>query len=164
MIQYKIGNLITALKEGEVDAIAHQANCFCTMRSGIAPQIAREWPSVIIADSSTRRGDKNKLGSVTRAVTQNGTVFNIYGQYHWLRSHPEYGTSYDHLGSGLKLVRLLMDTAQTKRLGLPLIGCGLAGGDWGRVSGLIEEAFKDFTGTVTVYTLTPVEGLDYGVA
>lgn len=165
MIKYKVGDLIEAMKNHEVDAIAHQANCFHKMKSGIAPQIARAWsPAVTLADEQTEYGSRGKMGYASRAFTEDGLVFNIYGQYHWNRNDPEYGTSYEHLASGFKLVRTYMDLSKITHLGIPLIGCGLAGGDWGIVSGLIEEVFKDWPGQITVYTLTLIEGLDYGLA
>lgn len=165
MIQYIVGDLIEALKHGEVDAIGHQTNCFHVMKSGIAPLIARAWyPTVTMADIKTPIADKNKMGTFSVAETGDGLVYNIYGQYHFDRRQETYGTSYDHLGMGLRAVRSDLDSRKALKVGFPLIGCGLAGGDWGRVSGLIEEAFKDFKGTVTVYTLRKMEGLDYGVA
>jgi len=35
------GDLIELAKEGKFDVIAHGTNCFCTMGSGIAPQMAK---------------------------------------------------------------------------------------------------------------------------
>lgn len=164
MIHYKIGDLVQALENLEVEAIAHQANCFCTMRSGIAPLIANKWPEVREVDRETGFGEFQKMGYFSVAATPDGHVFNIYGQYHWDRGHNQYGTSYSHLGLGLARVRDYLDDHKISSIGLPLIGCGLAGGDWGLVSGLIEEAFKDWEGQVIVYTLKEVEGLDYGLA
>lgn len=152
-LKYKKGCLIAALKNHEVEAIAHQANCFHTMKSGIAPQIVKAWHSVRLADLETNYGDKDKMGSASRAFTQDGLVFNIYGQYHWSRKCVDYGTSYKHLGLGLRHVRLLMDVSKAKSLGLPRIGCGLAGGDWGVVERLIKDAFEDSDIEVTVYEL-----------
>ena len=164
MLKYKVGDLIEALKSHEVEAIAHQANCFCTMKSGIAPLIANQWKEVREADLGTVKGDAEKMGSFSVAETPDGHVFNVYGQYHWSRGDSRYGTSYSHLNLGLCRVRWYLDDHKISSIGLPLIGCGLAGGDWGRVSRLIEEAFEGWDGTVTVYTLKPIEGLDYGMA
>ena len=52
MIKYKVGDLIEALKNHEVDAIGHQCNCFHVMKSGIAPLIEElgiqqlQWPTL----------------------------------------------------------------------------------------------------------------------
>ena len=165
MINYKVGDLIEALKNHEVDAIGHQCNCFHVMKSGIAPMIARAWhPTVTMADIKTPIADKEKMGTFSVAETGDGLVYNIYGQYHFDRKQKSYGTHYDSLSMGLRAMRNDLDNRQALRVGFPLIGCGLARGDWGLVSGLIEDAFHDFKGTVTVYTIDKKEGLDYGMA
>ena len=152
-LSYKKGCLIAALKNREVEAIAHQANCFCTMKSGIAPLIADEWPDVRKVDNLTARGDVDKMGHFTFAKVPEGKIFNIYGQYHWSRKHPRYGTSYEHLGLGFSRVCDFMVNNKIQTLGLPRIGCGLAGGDWGVVEHLIKMHFAHTDIEVIVYEL-----------
>lgn len=154
LLTYKTGDLIEAMKSGEVEAIGHQANCFHVMKSGIAPLISKAWfPTVTLADIKTPIADKSKMGSFSVAETGDGLVYNIYGQYHFDRRQESYGTHYDSLGMGLRAVRADLDSRKVLSVGFPRIGCGLAGGDWGFVSGLIEDAFKDFDGRVTIYSL-----------
>lgn len=57
---YVKGNLIEALKSGSVQAIAHQANCFNTMGSGVALAIKNAFPEAYEADCKTVKGDKKK--------------------------------------------------------------------------------------------------------
>lgn len=152
-LTYKKGCLIAALKNREVESIAHQANCFCTMKSGIAPQIADAWPQVRKVDNLTGKGDKDKLGYFTFANVPEGKVFNVYGQYHWNRRNAGYGTSYSHLGLGIARVCDFMVDHKIQTLGVPRIGCGLAGGDWRRVEQLIKDAFKNTDIEITVYDL-----------
>lgn len=165
MIRYKVGDLIAAAKAGEVNVIAHQANCFCTGKSGIAPLLFEAFPEMKKADDSTVKGDKSKLGKLSASVSPEFIGFNLYGQYHCIHKHPEYGTQYPALESSLKMMREVLDKgikgSQPFKVGFPLIGCGLAGGDWEIVSKLITEAFEGFDGEVTVYTLKPVKGLIY---
>lgn len=152
-LTYKKGNLIHALENREVDVIAHQANCFCTMKSGIAPQIANRWPQVREVDLATDKGDKGKLGHLTYAEVPEGLIFNLYGQYHWQHWDKDYGTNYDALH--LALIRMCdtLDDDKVVRVGLPKIGCGLAGGDWGRVVEKIENAFIESNHEIIVYEL-----------
>lgn len=152
-LNYKKGCLIAALKNREVAAIAHQANCFCTMKSGIAPLIADAWPQVREVDKLTNYGDKDKMGNYSLVIVPEGFVFNIYGQYHWNRRNPGYGTSYEHLGLGFSRVADFMVNHKIQTLGLPRIGCGLAGGDWGIVEHLIKHHFAHTDIEVTVYEL-----------
>lgn len=152
-LTYKKGCLIAALKNKEVGAIAHQANCFRTMRSGIAPVIAEAWPAVREVDNITDYGDRSKMGTFSFATVPEGFVFNIYGQYHWNRRNAGYGTSYEHLGMGLSGVADFMVNHEIQTLGLPRIGCGLAGGDWGIVEHLIKQNFAHTDIEVIVYEL-----------
>lgn len=43
---YKKGDLVKACLNGEVDAAAHQCNCFCRMGRGIAPQFKKAYPEL----------------------------------------------------------------------------------------------------------------------
>ena len=38
-----------------------------------------------------------------------------------------------------------------KKIGLPLIGCGIAGGDWNMVRAIIQQELKDCDVTVVIY-------------
>ena len=85
MLKYVKGDLIKAAQNGEVTIIAHCCNCFNTMGSGIAPQIAKAFPDAKEADDETMRADYDKLGTFTMSVTEfeehDVIVYNLYGQY-----------------------------------------------------------------------------------
>ena len=139
-IQYKVGNLIEALRDGEVEYLVHQCNCFCAMGAGIALQLAKRWPEVREADNRTARGDKNKMGTFGLVpVGHQKVVVNLYGQYG--ASASEIQTDYTSLREGLQRFNNLMWTIHEHRpvVGIPLIGAGLGGGDWGVISKIIEE-------------------------
>lgn len=113
-----------------LDAYAHQANCFCSMGRGIAPLLAKANPEVRAVDNETVSGDENKMGdfSVTKDPYK-PLVFNVYGQYHWVKYKvaPNRNTNYSALREGLTKVKLHLKALDKTYLGLPLIGCGLAG-------------------------------------
>jgi len=163
-IEYKVGDLIEAAKVGEVDVIAQQLNCFCTRKSGIAPLIDKAFPLMGEADDDTERGDKEKLGTFIVADIiphNNPAVFGLYGQYHWNgRQRGELDTDYTALRSSFKGMQQCLDVFRERediKIGLPLIGCGLAGGDWRVVSKIIEEELCDKGWKVIVYVLTEAE-------
>ncbi len=174
-IKYKIGNLIDAAKSGEVTHIAHQANCFHTMGAGIAPQIKKAFPAAWQADcETTERGDPTKMGTYSKGThIMNGlpefnrhiVVYNIYGQYGADYKGLTYGTKYWALANGLNLMYedILDDISIAHevpiRVGLPKLGCGLAGGDWAVVEAIIENVFTDID--VTIYVLTEDELPEY---
>lgn len=148
------GNLLDAFDRGYVDVIAHQCNCFCNMGSGIAPQIAKRYPNVSKADQKTREGDASKLGTFTKAWVNHGhskgIVYNLYGQFRYGGQRMQ--TNYDALAAALKAMQndLIKLGKADCIVGLPLIGCGLGGGDWEVVSEIINEVF---TNEVHIYVL-----------
>lgn len=150
MLKEKKGDLIKAALSGEVNVIAHQCNCFNNMKSGIAPQIAKAFPEAEWVDKQTRKGDKDKLGKLSMAFQHNTLVFNLYGQYSYGKG---LHTNYEALRGSLRNMRhkLISSNMDDLKIGLPLIGCGLGGGDWGTVSKIIEEELSGFD--VTIYRL-----------
>ena len=152
------GNLLDAFDRGDVDVIAHQCNCFCNMGSGIAPQIAKRYPSARIADNATAKGDSGKLGTFTRAIIsrtvygygiKEGLVYNLYGQYGY--GGEGVNTKYESLKQAMqKMQQQLKNENDEGIIGMPLIGCGLGGGDWEVVSKIINEVFSN---EVHIYVL-----------
>lgn len=133
-----VGDLLVLAEQGEFDVIAHGCNCMCTMGRGIALTIKRKWPEVYEADLTTVKGDRGKLGTCTSAVVERldfkVTVVNAYTQYNYTGA--KVLVEYDAVRSCLKWIK---DNYAGSRIGLPLIGAGLAGGDWDLISKMIEE-------------------------
>lgn len=161
-LKYKVGDLIEAVKNGEVNVFAHGCNCHCAMGRGIAPLIKEAFPKMYAADLKTEKGDKAKLGTYTMAFLKDGTVagFNLYSQYGYtLRKQGlrdlDYNALYDALDQMKKVLQSFTDSSMADyKIGLPLIGCGLAGGNWRIVSRIIEEVLvRDGGLDVTIYTL-----------
>lgn len=159
-IKYKVGDMVKSFHHRELNSYAQQCNCFCRMGRGIAPLLAKVNPDVRTVDNNTKVGDRNKLGtfSVARGVSD---LYNVYGQYHWskFKEALSRNTDYKALEQGLIKVRedicgQMGDINDTRTLGLPLIGCGLAGGDWkGVVKPMIKEIFEGCGIDVTVFVL-----------
>lgn len=157
------------LSDNHLTAYAHQANCFCRMGCGIAPLLAKANPEVKYVDNMTEEGDRSKLGTFSRTSysTYKPIVYNIYGQYHWSKYKvtPNRNTDYDALKQGLIAVKenllhhcyqVAEDIGEIKEptLGLPLIGCGLAGGNWEDVVyPMILDIFEDSPVDVTIFEL-----------
>ena len=154
------GNLITLAQEGFFDVITHGCNCFCTMGAGIAPQMARAFGcDKFPMEAPQYKGDKTKLGTIdyewqsiniyreiegprTGAAPDFGThnlaVVNSYTQYRYGRNHEDgdkMPVDYNAISSCMRRINLLF---AGKTIGLPLIGCGLAGGDWNIVKNIFE--------------------------
>lgn len=163
MLKYKVGNLIKAAQDGEVNVIAHCCNVFCTMGSGIAPQIKKAFPAAFDADCKTAKGDYSKMGTFSSAYVFGEptlAVYNLYGQGgFWGRNKGlrdlDYNALYDSLDAMTK--DLLSTENDFLFVGLPLLGCGLAQGNWKIVSTMIEETLVKAGFDVTIYVLNEKE-------
>jgi len=147
-------NLITLAQAGNFDLIGHGCNCFCTMGKGIAPQIKKAFPQAYGADQETLKGDITKLGNYTYGIcylndSDYVTVFNIYSQYDYNRvGERNRHLDYNALTLALKKIN---HNYSGKSIGLPLIGAGLAGGDWDRIKLIMMEELKDMDLTIVHY-------------
>lgn len=145
------GDLIQLAKQGEFDLIVHGCNCVCTMGAGIAKGIKAAFPEAFEADRATARGDRTKLGTCTSATIGIGqntlTVVNAY-------------TQFDYRGSGIKAdygairscFRWIRKNHSGRKIGLPRIGAGLAGGDWSRIAAIIKEETAGMDVTLVEFT------------
>lgn len=157
-LKYKVGDLIKAAVDGEVNVIAHCANCFNTMKSGIAPQIVAMFPEAGEVDQETIKGDKRKLGMATAAYDEfhKVLVVNLYGQYNYGREKGKMHVDYIALRKTFSSMRDFMEGCfleQAVSIGLPKLGSGLANGDWHLIERIIKEELTDLGYDVTIYVL-----------
>ncbi len=166
MLKYKVGDLIEAAKKGEVDVIAHCCNCQVNMGSGIAPLIKAAFPYAWEADLETTKGDWKKLGTVSYGVPDAEDyleydvpdVFNLYGQFGYgKRKTGGRDLNYDALYNALDLMTKKLqewgsDPVCT-HIGLPMLGAGLAGGDWDIIEMMIRKTLVKAGFDVTIYKL-----------
>lgn len=153
------GDLIKLALQGEFDYIAHGCNCFNRQKSGIAKQMVATFGTDKFEMENWLAGAINKLGCNDGRMFRvdgkyahpdnNGNlgVLNCYTQYNYGRDGKRY-VDYDALR--LCMRKLNHEFAGSK-IGLPKIGCGLAGGDWAVVRGIIEEELKNCDVTIVEY-------------
>jgi O-acetyl-ADP-ribose deacetylase (regulator of RNase III) len=148
---HKKGNLLDLAEAGEFDIVVQGCNCFNTMGGGIAREIRERYSEAAIADARTIRADYTKLGNWTKAdvgETTRFTIINAYTQYNMSR-----GDDVFEYTAFLLILEKLLHAYGDKRIGLPYIGMGLAGGDRETIIPMIEEfAYRvdDQGGTVTL--------------
>lgn len=124
-----MGDLIAMGKEGKLDIITQGCNCFCLMAAGLAKAIAREFPDAETVDKNTKVGDIDKLGTLTWAAWPREDeselkIVNLYTQFQPGRAF-EYAAFRESLAA---LTEQIQDLAPQK-IGFPLIGCGIGGGE-----------------------------------
>lgn len=145
-----------AKSEKHFDAYAHQCNCYCRMGRGIAPQLAKAFSEVRHVDNNTYNiTPEEKLGTISIAETDGPIIYNAYGQLHWEKQQVVLGrnTDYGALARALVAIRRDMQSKGLRTLGVPKIGCGLAGGDWLYVRDLIDKIFDSYDIAVVVFIL-----------
>ena len=147
MIKYIDGDLVR--DADNYDVIAHCCNCFCTMGAGIAPQIKHKFPEAYAADCTTTSGDQLKLGTITYTETTTPIVVNLYGMYHFNKTHyNEVMVKYDALRLSIQNMVIKF---KGKKFGLPKIGAGLANGDWDIIERIIQEEMNGEDVTIVNY-------------
>ena len=175
------GDLIALAKDGVFDVIAHGVNCMCRQKSGLAPQMVKHFQTnevnVFRLESEKYKGDINKLGQIDYGLTDNinttrygiwfydheklrkwhreeGGLFvvNAYTQYEpgVNNLYPENKIPLDY--NALKMCFTKMNYLfEGLHIGLPHIGCGLAGGDINKVKELINQYFTKCDVTIVTY-------------
>lgn len=151
--------LAKAAIEGDVDIIAHGCNCFNRQKSGIARTMVSKFGTDSFPMEQELEGYYGKLGNIDHVIfKRQGPVYerlfgrrilnagdpnefvviNAYTQY-------KYGTDVTHIDyTALEMcLKKINHSYPGKRVGLPWIGCGLAGGDKEIVKDIIERSLKD---------------------
>lgn len=161
------GNLITMALEKKFDVISHGCNCFCKQKSGIAKDMVSTFQTDRFPKEDERfLGIKSKLGTI------DSILFNIdgdvpvgnfenepdfIGSLYVVNSYTQYNYGKNHKDGEKKpivyeAVRQCMKEINQKfkgeHVGLPLIGSGLAGGDWSLISKIIKEELIDCDVTI----------------
>ncbi|WP_144483217.1 macro domain-containing protein [Bacillus pumilus] len=150
MIKTVDGNIL----EASEDIICHQVNCKGVMGAGLAKQIKSKYPNVYkeYKQLCTEQGD-DLLSSVQLISTNDGkTIANLFAQVGYGRKRIQ--TDYDALRSCFQQLKDTVTQSPGEKtqtsIAIPYgIGCGLAGGDWTIVEGMIEEVLGGCE--VTVY-------------
>jgi O-acetyl-ADP-ribose deacetylase (regulator of RNase III) len=147
-LKHAKGNLLDLAEAGDFDIVVQGCNCFNTMGGGIAREIRERYPMAHMVDYGTLKGDYNKLGNWTTAFTGKFLIINAYTQYNMSQ-----GTDVFEYTAFQLILEKIAFTFPGKRIGLPYIGMGLAGGDKDTIIPMIEwfaERVALEGGTVTL--------------
>ncbi len=142
------GDLITLAKAGQFDLIAHGCNCKKNMGAGIAKAIKAKFPLAYEVDKNTPSymGDISVCEDYEECI-----VINAYTQYDI--GKPKHGK--DTATGRYQAIRECMFRINRKykgrHIGLPLIGCGLAGLKWRTVKKIMKEELTDMKVTIVHY-------------
>lgn len=139
------GDLVDFAIKRKFDAIAHGCNCMHIMGAGIAKVIRENFPEAYEADLKTTKGDIRKMGNYSSAHIYDFSldVINAYTQF-----RPGYGVNYTAIR---KVFERINESYKGKKVGIPKIGSGIAGGDWGIISRIIEDSTPDLNIVIVDY-------------
>lgn len=163
------GDLISMALNGNFDVITHGCNCLSKMGAGIAVGMAStfgcdKFPMELIGP------DPKKLGNIDykefvltpqgpfvsnqnpfnykKIIVVNSYTQNKYGKNH--KDGVEKPIDYEALTLCMRKINLEF---AGKKIGLPKIGSGLAGGDWGKIKSIIQKELKDCEIVIVNYEL-----------
>ena len=147
------GDLLELADRGKFDIIVQGCNCQHTMGSGIARQLRDKWPEVYEADLAMGGAPEDRLGQYSLATVFGSLgkflVVNAYTQLHYLPRGIDH-FEYEHFRS---ILSTLLVKYGNYDFGLPLIGCGLAGGDSKRILAILQAFSSEVSsrgGSVTI--------------
>jgi hypothetical protein len=173
------GDLIDlALHDRVFDVVAQGNNCFCRQSAGISLQMVKVFqtdnPNYYKLEEITTRGDVNKLGQIDFALHLDFSIETLYkynvNQLLELQKHYKslfVVNCYTQFAPGTNPLfpkqppvdYNAMAMCFTKmnylfkglRIGLPLVGGGLAGGNAETIKNLMNYHFKDCDLTLVLY-------------
>ncbi len=126
--------------------IFHQVNCRNSFGRGLSRSIADKWPKVKTAyhDFCEGKAGYDLLGQYQVVkIDDKLSVVNVFGQLNYGNSATTnlIYTDYQKFQEALEKFRV-DNQVEDRYCHFPkLIGCGLAGGDWNKVSGILETLF-----------------------
>jgi len=150
MIKFIDGDLVKSAEEYEV--ILHGCNCQNTMGKGIALQIKEKFPEAYEVDCKTKKGDIAKLGTISYTTNTTPIIVNCYTQFNYRKKYEDEAlvfVDYNAIKTALQAVKKHFTG---KKIGMPLIGCGLGGGDDKIVLKIIETILGDEDVTIVKYS------------
>lgn len=150
MIRQRTGDL---LDQVDLELIAHQVNCQGKMGAGIAAQLASRYPAMYrcyrrlcVSTGTSLMGTFAAISSDGRVMRLNRLmendpcmVINVFAQ-----RRPGRGLMTDYAAFERAFTKLHAEMVARgyATLGVPHgIGCGLAGGDWDVIYGILERIF-----------------------
>jgi len=148
MLKHTKGNLLDLAEAGLFDVVVQGCNCFNTMGGGIAREIRERFPMCAEIDNLTAKGDHMKLGNWTEFDQGTFIIINAYTQYNMSQ-----GTDVFEYTAFQLILEKLVHVYGDKRIGLPYIGMGLAGGDAKWIMPMIDDFARQVakkSGTVTL--------------
>jgi len=152
-MKYVTGNLLKLAMEGKFDIIAHGCNCFQAQKSGIAADMSKYFNTDLYEMESDYFDPTQRLGNVDNGYHSDikGNLFQIFNWYTQYLPGRNFHENAFRLCCQ-KMVLLHDSDSVPRKIGLPKIGAGIAGGDWNVIEQIIlEELDPHFDVTIVEF-------------
>lgn len=157
-IIYKDGDALA----GPERFFCHGCNAQGVMGSGIAAQVREQFPAAYKAYRDHYEREGLKLGDRISVDCTTKVIINAVTQEHYGRDPNRVYVSYDAIEKAIKGINAWAHFAENidsmrrvvgkpDSVAFPLIGAGLANGDWDVISKIIEEFSTDFQPVVYLF-------------
>ena len=146
IITYVIGDLL----ESPYRLILHGCNAQGVMGSGIAKQIRKKYPQAFEEYYAAYEKDMLWLGDVIFADCEDKIIANGITQQYYGRGGKCF-VSYEAINNVMEDTYDYALKHGLEYVAMPLIGAGLGGGSWKKISSIIEDRFTNVI--PVVYTL-----------
>lgn len=136
-IEYRPGDMFA----GNHTYFVHGCNAQGVMGSGVARQVATDYPMTFAEYRRVYEMDGLNLGQVIRVGNPNGhVIFNAITQNQYGRDGQRYA-NYGAIDQAFKWISSYFGATNRRHhdLAMPMIGAGLGRGDWNTIAGIIEK-------------------------
>ena len=156
MLKFEIGNIVT----GDYPIFCQQVNCKGVMGAGLAKQIRDKYPSVYLDYKELCNNHEGSLLGHIQLVHQSGVnsriCVNMFAQDRYGRDqrYTDYKAFKNCLNTLAKSLESYSAKGHYNRVAFPYgIGCGLAGGDWYIIKGMLEDFSNQVKQEVVIVSL-----------
>lgn len=146
-IEFRVGDLFS---DDSLPSLAHGCNCAGSMGRGIAVEFRRRWPDMYDAYRIECREGRFQPGEVFVWNTANKTIFNLATQ-----PVPRPSARLEYIEASLKKAVGFSESRGITTIGMPRIGAGYGGLDWGEVRQIVEAIAGKTTVTLAVFERPP---------
>lgn len=138
--------------------IAHQVNCKGVMGAGLAKQIRDNYPNLYNAYKDYCNYGAHLGDFLGWATSDKHYILNIFAQDDYGRDkrYTDYSAMYNAFANGINDYRDLYGVGDEIQLTIAIpymIGCGLAGGDWGEVQKVLLAVEKNCNVVFVAYDI-----------
>lgn len=150
MITYKTGNVLDASER----VIVHGCNALGVMGAGVALQIRNKWPNVFEVYSLRHKVFGLALGEVIPVATIDGKIIvNAITQLDVARSNNPLAVNVDYnaVHRCYEIINKKVLDWEVTSVAMPMVGAGLAGGDWNIIENIINDTATNYTPVVYKY-------------